>query len=91
MKKLTLNDISTMELMDLSSKLEMTNTLSTWGTASNNKPKTESETWDCLFTQAFGFDWDESELYRLIRTEYIPKVMNIVNHFTNGYVTCMDK
>jgi hypothetical protein len=91
MKKLTLNDINTMELIELSSKLEMTNTSDTWGTASNNKPKTESEIWDCLFSQAFGFDWNESELYNLIRYDYIPKVMSIVKHFTNGYVTCMDK
>jgi hypothetical protein len=89
MKKLTLNDIKTMELIELSSKLEMANTSETW--TESNKPKTESEIWDCLFSQAFGFDWNESELYNLIRYEYIPKVMSIVKHFTNGYVTCMDK
>jgi hypothetical protein len=89
MKKLTLNDLSMMDLMNLSSKLEITNTSEAW--TESNKLKTESEIWDCLFSQAFGFDWNESELYNLIRYEYIPKVMNIVKHFTNGYVTCMGK
>lgn len=91
MKKLTLNDLSTMELMGLSSKLEMANTSKTWGIASNNKQKTESEIWDSLFAEAFGFNWNECELYKLIRYEYVPKVMIIINHFTNGYVTCIDK
>jgi hypothetical protein len=74
--------------MNFTSQLEMTNTSTTW---SRNKQKTESEIWDCLFSQAFGFDWNEIELYNLIRYEYIPKVMMITDSLTKGYVTCIDR
>ena len=89
MKKLTINDISAMELIKFSSQLEMTNTFKNWDN-DNNRPKTESQIWDCLFTEAFGAFWNELELYNLIR-EYIPQIMNIVDHCVSGYVTCMDK
>jgi hypothetical protein len=89
MKRLTINDLTAMELMELSSKLEMANTSKNW--TESNKPKTESEIWDCLFAEAFGFDWNEIELYNLIRYEYIPKVMMITDSLTKGYVTCIDR
>lgn len=88
-QQLTLNDISAMELMNFTSKLEMVNTSTTW--TESGRTKTNNQIWDSLFSEAFGFDWNESELYNLIRYEYIPKVMVIVNHFTKGYVTCIDK
>jgi hypothetical protein len=88
-KQLTLNDISTMDLINFTSQLEMANTSKNW--TESGKIKTENQIWDCLFSQVFGFDWNESELYNLIRYEYIPKVMIIVSHFTKGYVTCTDR
>lgn len=90
MKKLTLNDFTAMELFEIESKLEMANTLKNWGVGSNNKPKTESEIWDCLFSEAFGAFWNESEIYRLIRG-YVEKTKFICDHFTKGYVTCMER
>jgi len=89
MKKLTINDISTMELVEMSSKLEMVSTSKNW--LQSNKDKTQKEIWNCLFSEAFGTFWNESEIMRIVR-EYIPQIMNIVNHpCCKGCVTVMDK
>jgi hypothetical protein len=78
-----------MELMDMSSKLEMVNTSKNW--LESNKDKTQKEIWDCLFSEAFGAFWNESEIMRIVR-EYIPQIMNIVNHpFCKGYLTVIYK
>ena len=91
MKKLTINDFTAMQLFEYADKIEIANTHKNWGVPTHRE-KTEEEIWDSLFGQAFGFDWRDSEIFQVLRTEYIPKVMDIIDHqFCEGYVTCMQK
>lgn len=71
-----LNELSAMEIMELTEileRVEPTRALST-----------EAATKDLIFFKAFGIDWDKNQLYKELR-EYTDKCMVLMESATTGY------
>ena len=73
-----LNNLSAMEIIELMEKIE--------GVEPTRELSTKEKTIDLIFFKAFGFDWEENEIYKELRKIINNSMQLIKNKYGDCYL-----